>query len=296
MRERGGREWTTMNPLSEGDVTDLQLLHDDHFVAVTSDGYLLTGTLSTGIDQSRKINSHLQRISIREGRIFGVGGGGTVVTLEDERVTISIVDPDVLLSDLSWTQEDELYVVGGFDYRSGAIFHGMPDQDRWAQILPKPGQTHLSAIIPLQGGAHLLTGYRGYLAILENQRWDKIETGTEHPLNAMCVDNDSWLVGGGGWAEHMPILLRGDRDGLTPLLSAKGDKIIHCLARDNQGQIWVTLDRFDGTSWAGGVYTLVDETLELVREFPDCQLYGVVFQNGVPVVFGRKGFVAFADR
>jgi hypothetical protein len=288
-------EWIIVEPFVKADISDLWIVDANSLIAVTTTGEAVRATSSGEVDYLAHCGHPLAAVrQVTNSLVTAVGSAGLVLTLEGNAAHHEIVDPAADLTGLA-NDGPEVFAVGRYDAKTGAVFCRPRDGAPWSQLPPVVGQVGLAAIQSISGGRYLIAGHRGYLAVLEKSSLRPIPMPTQHPLRALlAIAPDRWLIGGGGWAQEMPILLVGNEAGMKPLATAPGNRVVVGLAQDLHGHIWVAENRSDERGWSGAVSELRGDGLVTHCEFSGHLLRGIRCAEDVLIAYGKAGFIARA--
>lgn len=232
-----------------------------------------------------------------DGTAVCVGARGLVAFFDGRVLMADTIEEGAEMRGIARGDDGSLCVVGRHDPRTGVILRKSGQGGPWVRLTSRPGLAGLGAVAALHGGRFLVAGHRGCAGIVE---WDDVlllATGTGHPLRTACaVPGGRWLLGGGGWAQRMPILLEGEECSVAqPLAVAGGDRVVVRVALDGAGRVWVAENRSDGREWSGRVLTLRGSELVSVGDFPGTRLSGLHCVGDTVFAFGVSGRVFRAE-
>lgn len=288
-------DWQVHPPFTSRDLNALQMREDSSFCAVSADGQLFQGEFNGATVPLARVDAPLLAIALLEGNeILCCGRGGTVLLYGPADTQVQEIPERPRLCGTVSTGPEGALVVGCYDEASGAIFRYVRASNALLNVTPISIAGGLRAIAGIGPDTFLVAGHRGYLAIFTGGEQRRIPTGTEHPLRTIGVlASDVWLVGGGGWAQDMPVLLEGNQEEMRPLISAHGDRVIVGIAPGDDGRTWIAESHSDGAQWHGRVWELRDGKLRSDSEFPGQGLRGIACRHDRLAVCGANGLLAW---
>ncbi len=285
-------DWTLHEKITQGDISDLSIAAGSSLYAVTRDGTLVEGAWDSDSRVLAHVEGPLLRLAYAPERstYCAVGSGGTVLVWHDGDVHEDHLGSGLQLTGVCVADRDEWALVGQFDARSGVLLQGVPGA--WREVAHGDHPKGLECIAPLPTGDFLIAGQRGYVALWRGTELQQVLSGTEHPLRAISTSLDgTFFIGGGGWAQEMPILLAGDVTALRPLASAGGNRVIAGISR-TADEVWLCENQSDGQTWSGMISRLKDGNIEVIHQFPGQKLYGIATHETTLAVWGPRGFLA----
>jgi len=285
-------KWLQHDTTTRSSITGVVASLENDYLAVTRDGSLVAGQWGgSGRVLARASQPLLGIAYAPENRsICAVGMEGTVLSGREGTIREEQLKSRLRLVGVCSSSSGEWILAGQFDARSGCLFQGAPGA--WHEVPFARHPTGLECIVQYASDKYLVAGGRGYVGLWSGGAITTIPSGTDHPLRAASiVSNGIFLVGGGGWAANMPILLQGDKRGLVPIESASGNRVIVGIAR-TEDQFWICENRSDGESWRGIVSSLTNDRTDIAHEFPRLRLNGIAAHRKTLVVWGEDGFLA----
>jgi hypothetical protein len=285
-------DWILHGHITQADISGLAIAAESRFYAATRDGALIGGTWGDGNRILAHVDGPLLYLVYAPERsaVCAVGNAGAVLVWREGDVHEEHIGSGLRLTGACVADGDEWALAGQVDARSGVLLQGVPGA--WREVTPGKHPQGLECIAPLATMDFLIAGQRGYVGVWSAAELRQVRSGTEHPLRAVSVSLDgTFLVGGGGWAEEMPILLAGDATGLRPLASAGGNRVIVGISRA-AGDVWLCENRSDGQSWSGMISRLKDGNIEVAHHFPGQRLHGIAAHEATLAVWGPGGFLA----
>lgn len=283
--------WRQMPRFTDDDITDAAEGPDGLIYVATRGGALLA------VDPSgaARFLGALRRpilalVASRDGAAVCVGAGGLVARFDGRVLAADDVDESAELTGVARGDDGGLCVVGRHDPRTGVVLRQSGEGAPWVRLPHTPGLAGLSAVAALPGGRFLVAGHRGCAGVVERDRVERFATGTEHPLRTACVlAGGRWILGGGGWAQRMPVLLEGEGRVASPLAVAGGERVVVRVATDAAARVWVAENRSDGTGWSGSVLALRGREPVPAGDFPGIRLDGLCCVGRAVCAFGRGG-------
>jgi len=288
-------DWQVNAPFTSHALNALRMREDGSFCAVSADGQLFQGEFDGATVPLARVDAALLAIEILEGNeILCCGRGGTVLLYGPAGAQVQRIPEEPRLCGAVSAGPEGALVVGSYDEASGAIFRFVRAGSTLLNVTPASNAGGLRSVAAIDAETFLVAGYRGYLAVFTDRETRRIPTGTEHPLRTLSVlAPDLWLVGGGGWAQEMPVLLESDQERMRPLVSAGGDRVIVGIARRDDGRTWIAESHSDGHQWHGRVWEFRDGELRPDGEFPAHGLRGIACARDRLAVCGANGLLAW---
>lgn len=287
--------WLDIPKFTDANLLDGVIFGSENFFAGTSDGALFQGTLFGEKKIVGKNSSAITTIYPLSSELIYCGGErGTFLIHRQGHSTIECIDSNLKITDIA-TNNSEIYIGGQYNSATGAILKRVNGTGRWIDITPCPGPKGIHSLLKFGNDKFLLAGERGFIASLAMGKMNVINSGTNHPMRAICVySHDCWIIGGGGWAEEMPILLEINNRQIRPIEIAGGNKVIVDIIQDSLMRIWVAHNETDGRVWHGVIRELCNGRLRKEKEFPNHSIFRLMTGPNSLLVLGSQGLLSFA--
>jgi hypothetical protein len=286
-------QWHNATILPGSDIARVVATPEDEFFAVTTTGILNRAkSLAADWEVVAEFGGRVYDLAYvpESGGVVSVGAKGAVSWWDGRAVARDRVPASSTLRALVKLSSSDWLIAGEDNPVTGVIFTG--NRGSWHQLHLEGLKAGLRVAAVGDPGSCILAGERGFAARYGGDQLVRLATNTRHPLRAIAVTSSGVYIGGGGWAEEMPALLRFEDGSVTELVRAGGDRVITGLC-GLKGDIWLTDNHAQAGVWTGGVGRLSGTASEPVAEFGGRRLFGIAqVGGGALIVWGSNGLFA----